>query len=85
MKVPPVPETGAPASEKLILLDPPSSVPAVRVHVPLKVWLNPAPRFRVPAVPFKVSPTPFTDPVRVATPEAFVIDTRPVVVNPPIL
>ena len=85
VNVPPVPDTTVGAFVNEILLLPPSSVPAVLVHVPLKVWDNPAPRLRIPAVPFIVKAAPDTFPVNVAVPETFVIDTVPVVVNAPIL
>ena len=43
------------------------------------------PRFNIPAAPLIVRPAPFTFPVSVAVPDAFVIETRPVVVKPSIL
>ena len=62
----------------------PSKEPAVRVQAPVKVWVNPTPRSRVPA-PLNVKPAPPMFPATVAVPEALVIETRPVVLNPPIL
>ena len=85
VNVPPVPETTVPGAVKLIVPDPPSRVPAVRVQVPLNVCVNPLPRFSVPLVPLMVRPTPVTGPVNVATPAVFVIETGPVVVKPAIL
>ena len=71
---------------KLIVHDPPSSVPEVLFQVPVKVWTNPtAPRFRVPPVPLTTRFNPFTLPVKVAVPAVFVIETTPVVVNPSML
>jgi len=84
VKVPPVPENNVPDAVKLTILEPPSSVPLVLVQVPLKEWVNPVPRLNVPPVPFMVSPAPLILPVKVATPEVLVIDTRPVVVKLPI-
>ena len=63
----------------------PSNVPAVRVHAPVKVWVNPAPRSRVLPGPFKVKPAPPIFPVNNAVPPDFVIETGPVVVKPAIL
>ena len=77
MNVPPVPENIVPGAVKLTVLEPPSSVPNVLVQVPLKVWVNPAPRLRVPPDPFIVSAAPFTAPVRVAVPPDLVIETAP--------
>ena len=83
VKVPPVPDTTG-LAVKLIVLVPPLRVPFVRIHVLVKVWVNKAPRFRVPPVPLIVKPAPPAFPVNVATPAVFVMDTRPVVVNVPI-
>ena len=69
----------------VMLLVPPSRVPLVLVHVPLKVCDNPLPRFRVPPNPFIFSPAPDTLPVKVAVPLVFVIETSPIVVKAPIL
>ena len=86
VNVPPVPEnTLVVAAVKLMVLVPPSSVPFVLVQVPLKECVFPVPRFSVPPKPLRVSPPPDTLPVKVATPAVFVIETRPVVVNPAIL
>ena len=60
-------------------------MPAVRVHVPVKVWVSPTPRSIVPPVPLMVSAAPLTFPVNVAVPAVFVIETVPVVVNAPML
>ena len=80
--VPPVPEIFPPI---LKTLEPPFKTPLVLVQVPVKVCVSPAPRFNVPAVPFMVKLFPDTLPVKVTVPDAFVIDTVPVVVKPPIL
>ena len=88
VNVPPVPdvETTAPGAVRFSTLVPPLRVPATRLQVPLKVWVNPAPRFNTPAevpVPI-VRPTPVTLLVKVAIPEALVITTFPPVVKPAI-
>ena len=61
------------------------SVPAVLVRFPVKVCVKAIPKFKEPEVPLIVNPEPLTLPVRVAVPEAFVIETNPVVVNPAML
>ena len=63
----------------------PRSVPAVRVHAPVKVWTNPVPRSSVPPEPFKVKPAPPMLPANTAVPPVFVIETSPVVVKPAIV
>ena len=68
--------------ERLRMLDPRFSVPAVLVSVPVNVCVNPAPRFSVPPEPLIVNAPPLTLPVNVAVPAVFVIDTVPVVVKP---
>ena len=85
VKVPPDPETTVGATVKLRVLDAPSRVPAVLVQVPEKVWIHPAPRFRVPPFPLIVRPPPLTGPVRVAMAPVLVIETTPVVEKPAIL
>ena len=65
----------------LSVLEPPFKLPAVRVTIPEKVWVKPAPRFNVPPLPLIVKAAPFTLPVNVAVPELFDIVTVPVVVN----
>ena len=72
---------------RLRILDPPFSVPAVLVRVPLKEWVKPAPRFRMPVedVAPIVRATPAILPVKVAVPEAFVIATLPLVEKWPML
>ena len=80
VNVPPVPLNTVPARLKFIMLEPPFSVPAVLVHVPVNVWVKPVPRLSVPLAPLIVNPPPFTLPVNVAVPVAFVIETVPVVV-----
>ena len=81
-KVPPVPETFPPI---LKILEPPFKVPADLAQSPVKVCVSPDPRFKVPPVPFIIKTTPFTLPVKVTVPVAFVMDTFPVVVKPPML
>lgn len=66
------------------VLDPPLSVPAESVTSPVNVWVKPEPRLSVPPTPLIVNPAPPTLPPKVAVPPVFVIDTRPVVVNPAI-
>ena len=83
VKVPPVPDKGV-RLDKDILLEPPFNVPAVLVHTPEKVCVNPEPKFKVPPVPFMVKPAPFIFPVKVAVPPVFVMEIKPVVVKPPI-
>ena len=69
----------------LSILEPPFNVPAVRVTIPVKVWV-PVPRLSVPPVPLMVSAAPLTLPVNVAVPPAvLVMETVPVVVKLPIL
>src|ERR1035437_151984 len=67
------------------VLEPPLRVPAVLVHVPVNVWVRPAPRLSVPPMPLIVSPPPFTLPRNVAVSAVLVMDTVPVVVNPAML
>ena len=64
------------------VLEPPFNVPAVLVHVPEKVCVNPEPKFKVPPVPLIVNPAPFMFPVKVAVPPVFVMEIKPVVVKP---
>lgn len=68
----------------LIMLEPPLSVPAVRVTTPVNVCVKPAPRLSVPPAPLMVSAAPFTLPVNVAVPAVLVKVVVPVVVKPPI-
>ena len=66
--------------------DPPASVPAVLVQVPLKVCVNPeAPRFNVPPVPLIIRLVPITPPVKVAVPPVLLIVIRPAVAKPSML
>lgn len=60
LKTVPVPfQAVALVAFSLRMLDPPFSVPAVRVITPVKVWVNPVPRFNVPpVVPLIVRPFP---------------------------
>ena len=66
-------------------LEPPFKVPFVLVHVPVIVWVNPVPRFRVPPAVLFVSDAAFMLPVRVAIPADLLQVTEPVVVNPAML
>ena len=68
----------------LRILLPPFNVPAVRVTIPVKVWVSAVPRFKVPPVPLMVSGPPLTLPCKVAVPEVLVNVTLPVVVKPAI-
>jgi hypothetical protein len=84
VNVPPEPESTE-ALEKLMVLEPPSSVPLLLVHVPVKTCESPVPRFNVPPTPSMVKFAPFTLPVNVATPPVLFITKFPVVVNPAML
>ena len=52
--------------------------------MPSVVCTNPAPKFKVPPVPFLVIPVEFTFPLNVTVPDVLVLVNLPVVVNPPI-
>ena len=73
------------AAERLRVLDPPFRIPAVSVATPVKLWVNPVPRFKVPFAPFTVKVDPVMFPVNVAVLPPFDIKTGPVVVKAPIL
>ena len=66
------------------VLELPDRAPVVLVHAPVKVWVSPVPRSKVPFDPFIVSPAPLTLPVNVAIPPVFDMVVRPVVVYPAI-
>ena len=66
------------------VLEPPFREPAVRVTIPVNVWVRLLPRLRVPPFPFKVRAPPFTLPVSEAVPLVFDMVTVPVVVKAPI-
>ena len=83
----PVPAVNVPAAPITLppifkRLEPPFNVPFVLVHAPVNVCVKPEPRLRVPPIPLIVNPPPLTLPVNVAVPVVFVIDTKPVVLNP---
>ena len=62
----------------------PRSVPPEMIRLPVNVF-GPAPRSSVPVPePLMVRPLPLTPPVNMAVPAVLVIETNPVVVNPPI-
>jgi len=80
VKVPPVLVVVPPITRVLEL---PRRAPVVRVQDPEKVWVSPAPRSNVPPDPFNVKPAPPTFPVNIAVPPVLIIETSPVVLNPP--
>lgn len=69
----------------VILQAPTVNVPAVMVKSPEIVWVNAAPKSKVPPLPLMIKLAMLTLPPMVAVPLVFVIDKFPVVVNPLIL
>ena len=63
------------------ILLPPFKTPAVSVTIPVKVCVNPTPKFKVPAAALIVNVPPVIFPTNVAVPEALVNVTAPVVLK----
>ena len=63
---------------------PPFKTPAVRVTIPVNVWVIPIPKFNVPPEPLIVNALPLIFPNIVAVPAVLVNVTFPVVVKLPI-
>lgn len=70
---------------RLRVLESPSRVPAVSVTLPLIVWDNEAPRFKVPPLPFIVSDAAVMLPVSVAVLAVRSNENAPVVEKPAML
>lgn len=85
IKLVPVPAHTVPVKFAFIVLEPPSSVPLVRVMAPVNVCVSALPIFNVTPSPFMVSAAALKLLCTVAVPPVLVTLILPVVVNPAIL